>query len=577
MTFAPVVRAEEALKSTENTLSVSEDNKESSEEKKEESVKTEADKNEETSVEKEEKKEESEENKTLEDNKKAEDKKEEPKETKKIDKKELTEEELKFNYVFDDGTVKKPEGWVEVTLDAGSHCGFYVHKNRGKHSPIDKFDDDVEAVKTIKLFVKKGVPVEIYKSEARKYMFGFTHDKEGVDATKFELKKEYAGLIKGTFDEDKTIVFEYQDHPATMGGEKYNHYFTLTKEDGSEVSIDVSNIDKGSWNSKNILYHIDEIRKNESDNTIGWELDYGQDEKVVDGKKIPKVDAKRILVLGLKYKDLESNLMDITNDGLYDEKIVKFMSTNKESHTRKLNLKEIVKKENERTVMVVEPTENGKYRLISFKVYGEDYKLNKDDNYNYSLFDLKNKKKLGEIDEDTKLNGDIIILQERIGVNYEDGNYTPAKRKVRPRKNRVNRPARGIRFVKSAKKYAILNLNNKSFNAGNKAENIDIMPIIKDGNVFIPLKYVAASYGFELNWEKENELFTLTKNGKKIVIPTSGNVIYVNDEPIILDSNIEFKDGNIYLSIENIIKALGLYDGDIVWDEKNKEIKFSIN
>lgn len=597
MTFSPIASAAEEVsvnnavvsenkenKTAENKENKAEKDNESTTEgnKAEDSKKSEKSENKEENKKEENKEENKKEDKkeeTKEENKgeKTDDKKKENKEDKKEEKRELTEAELESNYVFNDGTVEKPEGWVEVTIDAGDHCGFYVQKDPTKNTPLDKKYEETKTVEKIKFFVKPNVEVEIFKSQARKYRFAFM--KIATD-TKFELTPEYKGTIKRTFKDNETIKFEYKDHSAQMGWSMAPpHYIYLTDKDGKVSKIDVK-ADRGDP----IGAKVDEIRKHESDNTIGWEYDYGQDEGEIDGKKIPKIDAKRILVLGSKYKNLENNLVDITNDDLYGatmgDLINKVEITADSKKEKQLHLKEIVKKENERTVMIVEPTENHKYRLISFKVYGPDFKLNMDEKYNYSKFDLENMRKLGKITDDTELKGDIIILQEKIGMDYNSLNYTPPKKKQRPSTGRISfvtRVSRTKTTRKKSKNFAVLSLKTKSFSVSGKNENVDALPVVEKGKVLIPLKYVAKSYGFDLKWDKENEILTLVKEGKKIVIPTSGNVIYVNDEPIILDFNIEFKDGNIYFSIENIIKALGLDEGDIVWDEKEQTLMFGGN
>lgn len=104
-----------------------------------------------------------------------------------------------------------------------------------------------------------------------------------------------------------------------------------------------------------------------------------------------------------------------------------------------------------------------------------------------------------------------------------------------------------------------------------------IKPFISNSRTMLPMRYIALSLGLDVNWDNATRTATFTNSGKYNVLnPTQvsvsadtlemkdqfGNVINVDSKPIL-------KEGRFYISITNLIKALGGTNGNIEDGVKN--------
>ena len=115
-----------------------------------------------------------------------------------------------------------------------------------------------------------------------------------------------------------------------------------------------------------------------------------------------------------------------------------------------------------------------------------------------------------------------------------------------------------------------------------------IKPFVSNNRTMLPMRYVALSLGLDVNWDNATRTATFTNNGRfnalnpgQVTINADtfemkdqyGKVIDVDSKPII-------KDGRIYISITNLIKAFGGSNGNlndgmkntVKWDQAEQRV-----
>lgn len=96
---------------------------------------------------------------------------------------------------------------------------------------------------------------------------------------------------------------------------------------------------------------------------------------------------------------------------------------------------------------------------------------------------------------------------------------------------------------------------------------MDVMPYIKDGRTYVPVRYLAYSLGVgenDIAWAQESKTVTITLNDKVVILVIGSNVMYINGEPIVMDVVPEIVDGRTMLPARWVAEALGAI---VEWDE----------
>ncbi len=111
----------------------------------------------------------------------------------------------------------------------------------------------------------------------------------------------------------------------------------------------------------------------------------------------------------------------------------------------------------------------------------------------------------------------------------------------------------------------------KNINGVETDVNMDVVPFIKDGRTMLPLRCIAETLGFKVDWDRATRTVTLTDKEFKVQIPIETNKIIVNGSTYYSDANPVIRNNRTMLPVANIARALGLKDGtDITWDAKTR-------
>lgn len=88
------------------------------------------------------------------------------------------------------------------------------------------------------------------------------------------------------------------------------------------------------------------------------------------------------------------------------------------------------------------------------------------------------------------------------------------------------------------------------------------------GTTMVPLRPVAEKLGYQLNWSKEQDKVTteVFNESRRITLVTGSKEAIVNDEPVALDSEVDFVDGQVYVPVRFLSGAFGYM---LQWDDVN--------
>ena len=115
-----------------------------------------------------------------------------------------------------------------------------------------------------------------------------------------------------------------------------------------------------------------------------------------------------------------------------------------------------------------------------------------------------------------------------------------------------------------------------------------IKPFVANNRTMLPMRYIALSLGLDVNWDNDTRTATFTNNGRynalnpgQVTVNADtfemrdqyGQLVDVDSKPII-------KDGRIYISITNLIKAFGGSNGNledgikntVEWDQNQRRV-----
>ncbi|MBA1335031.1 MAG: hypothetical protein HPY66_0653 [Firmicutes bacterium] len=114
----------------------------------------------------------------------------------------------------------------------------------------------------------------------------------------------------------------------------------------------------------------------------------------------------------------------------------------------------------------------------------------------------------------------------------------------------------------------------KVFVDGKKPE-FDVPPVIRDGRTLIPVRAVVSSMGAEVDWDPEEKIVTIVKDGKTITLKIDSQEVYVDGEPFTLDVPATIIDGRTLVPgrfVSEAFNALVHWIGDyemVVIDQSN--------
>ena len=117
-------------------------------------------------------------------------------------------------------------------------------------------------------------------------------------------------------------------------------------------------------------------------------------------------------------------------------------------------------------------------------------------------------------------------------------------------------------------------------------KKMDVMPVIKNDRLMLPLRNIAEMIGAKVEWNPETRTAIFTNKGLVAKIQIDGNeVVLSNGKVIKMDSKPLNINGRILLPVSNVANVFGLTNGNtkdgigqnIEWDGDNKTVEINFN
>lgn len=121
-------------------------------------------------------------------------------------------------------------------------------------------------------------------------------------------------------------------------------------------------------------------------------------------------------------------------------------------------------------------------------------------------------------------------------------------------------------------------LNGVTITIGSNIVNIegrtplimDVEPFIDNSNrTLLPVRYISDLMNLKTEWDKVNRIATFSTEGVKIEVTIGSNIIYVNREPVEMDTIAIIKDNRTFIPIRYLAEALNV---ELSWDPISKTI-----
>lgn len=97
----------------------------------------------------------------------------------------------------------------------------------------------------------------------------------------------------------------------------------------------------------------------------------------------------------------------------------------------------------------------------------------------------------------------------------------------------------------------------------------DVEPQIIEGRTMVPLRAIFEAMGAEIEWDGDTQTVAAVKDETVVVAVIGSNIIYVNDEEIIIDVPPMIKDGRTLVPVRFITEAFGY---NVKWNEKTRSV-----
>lgn len=123
-------------------------------------------------------------------------------------------------------------------------------------------------------------------------------------------------------------------------------------------------------------------------------------------------------------------------------------------------------------------------------------------------------------------------------------------------------------------------MDSPTYSYGGRPGYLDVPAYINDyGYAMLPLRAVTQTLGIEpenLQWNAQTQTATIKKDNTTVICQIGNKTIYVNQQPLEMETAAVIKNGITFLPMRSILKSLGISDDMIQWDKDTKTVSFEI-
>jgi Copper amine oxidase N-terminal domain. len=110
------------------------------------------------------------------------------------------------------------------------------------------------------------------------------------------------------------------------------------------------------------------------------------------------------------------------------------------------------------------------------------------------------------------------------------------------------------------------------YNLREEIKMMDIAPYLKDGRIFVPLRYLAYACGLsdgDIVWDEASKTVSLRKDDKNVKLVVGSNILMVDDDQTVMDVAPEMHNGRTMLPARHVVEAFG---GTVTWNEDGQTV-----
>ncbi len=96
-------------------------------------------------------------------------------------------------------------------------------------------------------------------------------------------------------------------------------------------------------------------------------------------------------------------------------------------------------------------------------------------------------------------------------------------------------------------------------------DNTNVQPLISDGRTLVPVRFIAESFGADVDWNGDTKTVTVKNGGKEINLTLGSAEITVDGTKSALDVPAQSIEGRTMVPLRAIVEALGK---EVFWDDK---------
>lgn len=112
--------------------------------------------------------------------------------------------------------------------------------------------------------------------------------------------------------------------------------------------------------------------------------------------------------------------------------------------------------------------------------------------------------------------------------------------------------------LKETDKIINMNIGSRKYTVNNELKEMDTEVFTENGRTMIPMRFIIESIGANVDWDAENFIAILRYKGQKIDIPVDRDTIIVDGIEKKIDSKTILKDGRLFVPIRFIAESLGM-------------------
>jgi len=100
-------------------------------------------------------------------------------------------------------------------------------------------------------------------------------------------------------------------------------------------------------------------------------------------------------------------------------------------------------------------------------------------------------------------------------------------------------------------------------------KTFDSPPILKNGRVFLPIRYISEYFGAQVGWDEQTRTVTVKQGSKTVSLQIGSSSAQVNEREVSLDVPAFINGGRTYVPLRFIGEALGRF---VDWDETERAV-----